>query len=209
MWYLNPMMYTDNGHNIANRQCCAVALTRCWRKVSKSVPFLWSSTSLTWDAIPSLEAEEAWAPLRLWGWLTQPGTVPFVEPYWNVYCLLHSGWDQGCVWHQGLKHLQASLSKPSPCMMLGFQLKARSWQCSLLAAKHPQQCAVDPEGMSLDWVFVWCFRGKKSWDSSPFLFAQAPSTLIHCPGNQLSLRLWLLGNQMEAWIVLSSCRWFQ
>ena len=30
------------------------------------------------------------------------------------------------------------------------QLKAHSWQCSLLAPEHPQQCAVDPEGMSLD-----------------------------------------------------------
>ena len=32
----------------------------------------------------------------------------------------------------------------------GSQLKARSWQCSLLAPKHPQQCAVNLEGMSLD-----------------------------------------------------------
>ena len=43
----------------------------------------------------------------------------------------------------------------------GSQLKAPSWQCSFLAPKHPQQCAVDPEGMSLDRVFVWCFRGKR------------------------------------------------
>ena len=32
---------------------------------------------------------------------------------------------------------------------------------SLLVPKHPQQCTVDPEGVSLDVVFVWCFRGEK------------------------------------------------
>ena len=41
------------------------------------------------------------------------------------------------------------------------QLKAHSWQCSLLAPEHPQQCAVDPEGISLDWCLCGALEEKK------------------------------------------------
>ena len=41
------------------------------------------------------------------------------------------------------------------------QLKAHSWQCSLLAPEHPQQCAVDPEGISLDRCLCGALEEKK------------------------------------------------
>ena len=45
------------------------------------MPTLLSPTSLTWDAIMSLEPGQAWVPLLNWGWLTQPGRVPLVDPF--------------------------------------------------------------------------------------------------------------------------------
>ena len=87
--------------------------------------------------------------------------VPFVEPYWNVYHLLHSGWGQGCVWHQGLKTCRQDSANLVFSWCWGSPRKARSWQCSLLAPEHPQQCAVDPEGMSPDRCLCDALEGKE------------------------------------------------
>ena len=81
------------------------------------MPTVFWATSMTWDAIPSLEAEQAWVPL--WtgeGW-TQPGMVPFVEPFLKDYYLLCSGWDQSPTWHEALREfedkIQLGLTSPS------------------------------------------------------------------------------------------------
>ena len=46
------------------------------------------------------------------------------------------------------------LSQSSLLLVLGSQLKPASCQCCLLAYKHPQQCTVGPEKLSLGWVFA-------------------------------------------------------
>lgn len=42
---------------------------------------LLSLTSLTWDAIVSLEPGQAWVSLLHSGWLTEPGREPLVDPF--------------------------------------------------------------------------------------------------------------------------------
>ena len=51
------------------------------------MPPLLSPPSLTWDAITSLKPGQAWVPLLNWGWLTQPGRVPSVDPFKGLLLL--------------------------------------------------------------------------------------------------------------------------
>ena len=70
-------------------------------------------TSLTWDAIPSLEAEQAWVPLWTGEGCTQPGMVTFVESFLKNYYLLCSGWDQSPTWYEGLWELEDKIQLAS------------------------------------------------------------------------------------------------
>ena len=45
--------------------------------------------------------------------LTQPGTVPFVEPFLKAHCLLHSGWDQSPTWYEGLQEFEGKIQLTS------------------------------------------------------------------------------------------------
>ena len=62
-----------------------------------------------------------------------------------------------------------------------------SWECSLLgtSAGSGAQGRHESEGEG------WSFRGKKYWDTSPWVLAQAHSPLIYSSGSQHSLRFWL------------------
>ena len=73
----------------------------------------------------------------------------------------------------------------------GSQLKPPSWECSLLAPKHPQLCSVDPEGISLDGLFARCFGGNSSETQAISCLLRSHSTLFESPGNQLVLRIFL------------------
>ena len=59
-------LYADN-LKMANRVYCTAASTRWYEKERKAVPTLLSPTSLTWNAIMSLEPWQAWVPLLNWG----------------------------------------------------------------------------------------------------------------------------------------------
>ena len=81
-------------------------------------------------------------PLLNWGWLTQPGRVPLVDPFKDLLSPTFWLGPESCVasrpqgiWRQGSASLDLS-------WCWGSQLKPRSWECSLLtlAPKHPQQC---------------------------------------------------------------------
>ena len=73
----------------------------------------------------------------------------------------------------------------------GSQLKPPSWECSLLAPKHPQLCSVDPEGISLDGLFARCFGGNSSETQALSCLLRSHSTLFESPGNQLVQRIFL------------------
>ena len=139
-------------------------------------------TSLTWDAIPSLEAEWAWVPLLDWGGVDTAWHGPLHWTLLKVYNLLLSGWDQSPPWHQGPKEFEGmiQLASTSP----GAEVSSKSLLPERAASEAPG--AVDLEGISLDGGFVWCYRGKKYWNSSPFVFIQAQSTLFHTHESQLS-----------------------
>ena len=139
-------------------------------------------TSLTWDAIPSLEAEWAWVPLLDWGGVDTAWHGPLHWTLLKVYNLLLSGWDQSPPWHQGPKEFEGmiQLASTSP----GAEVSSKSLLPERAASEAPG--AVDLEGISLDGGFVWCHRGKKYWNSSPFVFVQAQSTLFHTHESQLS-----------------------
>lgn len=106
------------------------------------MPTLLSLTSLTWDAISSREAEQAWVLLLDWGRVHTACTVPFSEPFLRTYCLLCSGWDQSPQRDQeledlgGNKHL-ASMSPGASVPNSSLPESAASW-----APQHPQQAAV-------------------------------------------------------------------
>lgn len=85
---------------------------------------------------------QAWVPLLNWGWLTQPGRVPLVDPFKDLLSPPFWLGPESCVasrpqgiWRQGSASLDLSWG-------WGSQLKPRSWEGSLLAPapKHPQQC---------------------------------------------------------------------
>ena len=127
---------------MANRVYCTAASTRWYEKERKAVPTLLSPTSLTWDAIMSLEPGQAWVPLLNWGgWHSLVGC-----PWLTLLILFPKFWlgpesrvasrPQG-IWRQG----SASLNL---LWCWGSQLKPCSWECSLLALepKHPQQRTV-------------------------------------------------------------------
>ena len=77
---------------------------------------------------------------------TQPGMVPFSEPFLRTYCLLCSGWDQSPQRDQeledlgGNKHL-ASMSPGASVPNSSLPERAASW-----APQHPQQAAVVLDG---------------------------------------------------------------
>ena len=82
------------------------------------LPTVLCLTSLTWDTIVSLEPGQASVPLVNRGWLTQPGRVPFIEPFLNIYCLLCSGSDQTPQQDTGLQGLGRQYYKPCTCPLM-------------------------------------------------------------------------------------------
>ena len=144
-------------HKTANQVYRTAASTRWWEKERKAAPIFFSPTSLTWDAITSLEPGQAWVPLLNWGWRTQPGRVPLFGPSQGL--LSPTFWlgpeshvasrPQG-IWKQGSASLNLS-------WCWGSQLKPCCSECSLLA---PSAVYCGPGKMSQGGLFVWCFRGK-------------------------------------------------
>ena len=82
--------------------------------------------------------------------LTQPGTVPFVEPFLKAHCLLHSGWDQSPTWYEGLQEFEGKIQLASTSPGAGVHSK------SLLPERAASEAlgAMDLEGISLDGGFV-------------------------------------------------------
>ena len=80
-------------------------------KKRKGVPAL-LSTSLTWDAIPSLEAEQAGVPLPDWGGVD---TVWHSALRWTLFKGLLSVmfWDQSPMWHEGLQEFEGKIQLAS------------------------------------------------------------------------------------------------
>ena len=159
------------------------------RKESSAYCILWDLPDLGCYPIPGgwaglgPTAESGWGRYSLAG---NPSLNPFER---STVCSVWLG--QESTWHLGPEEFQGKIQLAPTSPGAGGPSPSLLPEHSLLAPKHPQQCTVDPEGVSLDTVFVWGFRGKKWWDSSPFLFAQAHSTPSHSPGSQLALRLWL------------------
>ena len=55
---------------------------------------------------------QAWVPLLNWGWLTQPGRVPLVDPFKDL--LSPPFWlGQSPVWHRGLKGFEGKVQLAS------------------------------------------------------------------------------------------------
>ena len=114
-------------------ECTARQHRQDGKKERKAVPTLLSPTSLTWDAIMSLEPGQAWVSLLHWGWLTEPGRVPLVDPLKGLLSpMFWLGPESSVVsrpqgiWRQGSASLDLS-------WCWGSQLKPHSWECSLLA----------------------------------------------------------------------------
>ena len=89
------------------------------------------------------------------------------------------------------------LPRPPSSWCWGPQLKTPSWECRLLGTSAGSSAPGRHEAKGEDEASV-----RKKWDTSPWVFSQAPSTLIHSPGSRHSLRLWL---QMEPELGMKKC----
>ena len=85
--------------------------------------------------------------------------------------------------------LQARLSKPSLLMMLGFPAQGSFLTVQPPSTWAPSAVCCGPWRDEPGPVFVWCFRGKRA-DTQGLSCLLRHIPLFHCPGNQLSLRLW-------------------
>ena len=127
------------------------------------MPTVICATSLIWDTVPFMMAEQAWLPLL------NPGGV---ETAWQgavhgttfkgLLCAM-SGWDKSPVWHQNPEEFQGKIQLASISAGAGDpQLKPPPpWECQLLAPKQPLQCTVYTEGITLHGPFVYEALGGK------------------------------------------------
>ena len=107
-----------------------------WAGLSTTAEWGWGRHSL--EGCPSLNTSKFYCVLRLAG-----SRVP-----------------RGIKTLRNFKENSAGLNL---CWCWGSQFKLPpSWECRLLAPKQPQQCTVDPEGISLHGPFVRSFRGESS-----------------------------------------------
>ena len=76
------------------------------------------------------------------------------------------------------------VTKPPGLLALGSPAEA-----SFLRVQPPRHLSRECPRLGWVWNGWWSFKGKKQWDTRPWVFAQAHSTLIHSRGSRLSLRL--------------------
>ena len=90
------------------------------------------------------------------------------------------------VWPSGVKCLGQDTKNSGP-MLQGSPAEA-----SFLRRQPPRNLSTEQSpGYPESGGEGWCFRGRKWWESNPWVLVQAHSTGVHSPGSWLSLRLWL------------------
>ena len=94
------------------------------KKGRKAVTAVFCETSLTWEAIPSLEAQMAWVPLLNQGRVYT--AVPFIKHIFKFYCVLRLA---GTRVPHGIKtpsNFKAKFSWPQLLLVLGIPAQASS-----------------------------------------------------------------------------------
>ena len=156
----------------------------------KEKQWLLPPTFLTWDTIPTLEAEQAWFPLLNWGGVD---TAWHVAIHWTLLKILLSvvfWWGPECwVWSRPLR-VGAIITEPPLILVLGVPAQA-----SFLRLQPPRHIGTLSSMLrtqkGLVWTgCLWTALGEKEVRFKPLglIQAQAHSTLIHRPESQLSLR---------------------
>lgn len=126
-WWLNTWirgLCGDKNHMMALDNAAGSIGKMLHTKGRKALPTVFFETSLTWEAIPSLEAQMAWVLLLNQGRVYTG--VPFIKHIFKFYCVLHLAGTKVLHGIKTLSSFKAKFSWPQFLLVLGIPAQTSS-----------------------------------------------------------------------------------